>query len=282
MANEVDLSKIKPINWARVWEKLARIYNAKPTKFILGSADTLGKLTVYFAIAIWLWEFPDRNEQRYNSAWTLINSAHHIPGEAGRRFALQSLNSAGFSLDGIDLTNLALDGINLQNADLYKAIFTNARLRNANFGHSRLASKDTNLSGTNFDGSKLFKVDFTDASLSGSSFIGADLTLVDCDRVYFINATFKNTTIQLTSFREAHFELTKFENVTFEVYSPPYDDVRSDLFYKTVFWGVDLSKTSLSMEALSHSILCNVTMPGGKTVSQNCPDPESLKRAIYR
>jgi uncharacterized protein YjbI with pentapeptide repeats len=204
MANEVDLSKIKPINWTRVWERLARIFNAQPIKFVLASA-----------------------------------------------------------------------------ADLYGAIFKNAQLTHANFSKSWSSSKETNLSGVNFDGSTFWDVDFSDALLNGSSFVGAKLAYDHCDRVYFIRAAFKNTSIVSSSFREAHFELTKFENVTFQEYSP-HPSLEDDPFYKTVFFGVDLSKTDLSMDVLEKSILCNVTIPDGKTVSRNCPDPESLKKAIYR
>jgi uncharacterized protein YjbI with pentapeptide repeats len=266
--------------------RVARQIVSNPwTKTIRTYGETLGKIAIFFGVAAWLWEIPDRAQQRHDAAWTLINIAQGKPGEGGRKRALERLNNDGISLAGIDLSRAVLPEIDLSSANLKYANFQGSDLGGAIFGcsflHIVFHHRCTDLSHVNFEGARLDKVNFRralliDATLSGPS--GERNFETDFGYAALHRSTFENMTFVDANFSRANMRGGRFWNVRF--IDPWNRSPDPDLFSYALFREVDFSTTNLTMQSLSAAQLCDVAMPDGSITNMNCEGKPNSSRGM--
>lgn len=157
--------------------------------------EYLSKLSIILALIVFVWEVPERAEQRAAEqkrsnyeAWRIILASEGKSPSAGRIDALQDLNKqkiplsntnlSGAFLSDIQLSEARLDGANLNNtrlnrANLQKAIMINTKLQNAALINANL--KEANLLGANLSKAVLSEADLTKTILEDANLEQADL-----------------------------------------------------------------------------------------------------------
>jgi uncharacterized protein YjbI with pentapeptide repeats len=241
---------------------------------LIDACDALGKLAILAAIVWWFVEIPDRADQRHSAAWALLNSAQGKTGNGGRTSALQSLNGDGVSLAGLDLSNANLAGIDLRYADLSGATFRATNLAAARFGCSALGwlvhRRCTDLGDASFMNAYLSGADFRRVTLTSATFAGQKDRQIDAPD--FSGSLMADTRFEDLTFFNADFSKTilyraRFVNVIFQ-HEAIYSD--EELFDGAELHDVDFSLTNLGRQHLRKAKLCNVKLPDGNTVNQNC------------
>jgi len=260
---------------------------SQTVKFIATVGEVLGKLTVFGAIVLWLWEIPDRAQQRRSAAWTTINLSQGKLGQAGRIDALESLNGDGISLSNMDFSNASLTGVRLPGADLSRSIFGNTDLSHADFqcpssflrklfsacrGASFVAAKfhDVAVFGANFDHS-----DFSYAKISGK-FYHRDLVNPTVDPARITNSKFfwaRFSDVQLIDIdmTGSIFQDTSFKKVEF----------RNVILDGAIFLDSDLTESNAYSWKLTGALLCHTKTPDSRNpVDRDCEKiAEILKHA---
>lgn len=119
-----------------------------------------------------------REEQRYNSAWVVVNSPGQPSVDGGRREALQYLkNSSHRSLQGAELSNALLSYIDLNGADLNRSNMRNTDLFGADLRAVSLWSG--HMEEVSFQFTQLKGIDLEDAHLECADLRGAHLDRLD-------------------------------------------------------------------------------------------------------
>lgn len=235
--------------------------------------DALGKLAILVGIVTWLWEIPDRADQRHSAAWALLNSAQGKAGNGGRTTALESLNGDGVSLAGLDLSNAYLPGIDLRYANLSKTTFRNSDLTHARFGCgalSRLLRRGncTYFSGASFSDAELSNVDFRRAYLDNVTFTGRRINrFTDFSGALITDSRFEDMEFFDAEFSGASIYRTRFAKVEFE-----FETIYEDLFDGADLRDVDFSDTNIERRLLAKATLCRVQLHEGSPIDQNCPE----------
>jgi uncharacterized protein YjbI with pentapeptide repeats len=158
-------------------EKLGELYSwlKKTPPSILLSCIWKNFISLSFlgTAAVFVWNTPVREQQKYFQAWQVINTAQNQSGTGGRNEALNYLNGGetipflNWAAPQCKKNNTCLVGIKITKAG-EEANLNNIDLENANLQASVF-------SGTSFRGAKLKFAKFIDADLTGAVFKGADL-----------------------------------------------------------------------------------------------------------
>jgi len=145
------------------------------------------KLTILFALILYVLEIPQRKRQAELNAWQIVNSAMDQKAASGRVEALEYLNNAGVDLNFLYVYSAYLigttkegetRGINLPDAKLRGANFSGSTLAGANFRNADLSKANlskANLEGANLEGANLEYADLRGAILEGANLGRADL-----------------------------------------------------------------------------------------------------------
>jgi hypothetical protein len=136
----------------------------------------------------------DRQRQKHDQAWQVINAAQGKGGSGGRIEALQDLNLDHVPLTGVNVAGAFLQGIQLQGANLSRAELEGTDLRDANLQGSDLEYanlKSANLRQSNLSGCRLEGADLEDADL-----VNADLREANLRGAKFNNADLRNANLQ--------------------------------------------------------------------------------------
>jgi len=174
------------------------------------------KLTILFALILYVLEIPQRKRQAELNAWQIVNSAMEQKAASGRVEALEYLNNAGVDLTLLEVSNVYLigttkegetKGIKLPNAKLREADFsestlTDANFRNADLSKANLVGADlfrANLVGANLVGADLFR-----ANLVGANLERADLEEADLGRANLEGANLVGANLEGANLREAY------------------------------------------------------------------------------
>lgn len=156
--------------------------------------ELLAKLSILVAILTWIFEIPNRSQERENlrkakifRAWEIIALSEVQSGSTIKKLPLEELNS-----EGVDLRNLALDwsflngvqlpGATLDYSTLWNSDLTGAHLVDASMQYCDIADtklKSANLSGCDLSFSLLNGLDFAHANLINTTFDKA--LLWNCD-----------------------------------------------------------------------------------------------------
>lgn len=160
----------------------------------------LAVLAVVFDV---YWRFAvDRQiaqEERIERAWETV--ARSIPGESGKREAIDYLRRKNVSLMGIDLSCQAMEG--------------------GWASESNTCRRRTWLQGLTFSGSEDEKARLDYSNFSGTNLRDADfkftnLLRVDFTSAWLMNAEFSNATIRMTNLSHANVSGAEFENASFD------------------------------------------------------------------
>jgi hypothetical protein len=174
---ETDLSA--PFIWLE-WKMEWIVYGLSKLA-IFKILEYAAKLTILFALILYVLEIPQRKRQAELNAWQIINSAMNQKAASGRVEALEYLNNAGVDLSFLDVQGAYLvrhtiksddtrstRGINLPNARLREANFKESTLSKANLGNAYLGF-------SNLEGANLFRANLREAKLWGANLEGAKL-----------------------------------------------------------------------------------------------------------
>jgi Pentapeptide repeats (8 copies) len=152
------------------------------TKTLARVGETLGKCTIFFAIIVWLWEIPDRAQQRHSAAWTLLAQSRGQPGNGGRADAIKALARDDVSLSGVDLNKAVLGGVEFDDGDFRNTDFSNVIFNDVQFacGWTTRLFKNfcTNLRAAKFIGASLTDVKFVRTNIDDTNFSSATLERV--------------------------------------------------------------------------------------------------------
>jgi len=227
--------------------------------------EFIGKLAVFAGVVAWLWEIPDRADQRHQAAWTLINSAHGQSGNGGRTSAIEGLSRDGISLAGIDLTNAELPGVKFRQATLDYANFLRTNLRGARFecdwlGWLYLEIGFSPIVCTQISYARFLEADLTDADFShviaiAPSFLGTRTFYgTNFEGAFIANTSFDGAMLR-TNFRNSILSNVKFSDTHFAESEVIFDNA--------LLFEVDLSSTDADEKMFSrvHASLCKVTLP---------------------
>ena len=179
----------------RIERKLEWLNQSLSSMDLFPVLEYLSKLSIIVALIVFVYEIPERAEQRAAEqkrtnyeAWRIILASEGKSPSAGRIDALQDLNQqniplsntnlSGAFLSDIQLPEARLDGANLNNArlnraNLQKAILINTDLQNAALLNANL--KEANLFGANLAKAGLSEADLTKAVLKDANLEQADL-----------------------------------------------------------------------------------------------------------
>jgi hypothetical protein len=115
---------------------IARFQNWFQNSRWIASLSAVGlfatNVAIFFGLATYLFEYPDRQKLRHFQAWQVINLAHGQHSEGGRIDAIRDLVK----------DRQSLDGINLDDAYLQKSYFNGAILNNVSFKRADLSMAD--------------------------------------------------------------------------------------------------------------------------------------------
>jgi uncharacterized protein YjbI with pentapeptide repeats len=249
-------------------------------------ADALGKLAILFTIVNYFWEAPDRTRSRHYQAWQLIDLAHGVRGDGGRRDALKDLVADNVDLTGIDLSQANLDGFDFRGIRLRGATFIQSSLNNAKFGCKpgyRITYNIRDIYDTCLTVTSLYDIVFTNTPMSGVDFSGATLSNItfkqddtlDNARVRSLIiggsafAYFNDTDINDTAFINASLSRVSFIGTT--IYDVSISggklgavDFRCAKISRLTLTNVELKKQSFSLSSvdLSHSNIEKSTVNG--------------------
>jgi len=177
------------------------------------------KLTILFALILYVLEVPERKRQAELNAWQIVNSAMQQKAASGRVEALEYLNNAGVDLNYLKVTDAYLigttrkgvsKGINLPNAKLRGVNFTESTLTEANFRNANLEGailKEANLEGAILKGAIL-----KGANLEGAKLVRAYLREANLERADLRFANLKGANLREANLEGA--ELREAENIT--------------------------------------------------------------------
>jgi hypothetical protein len=116
----------------------------------------------------------DQRKAKQYQAWQAIGSARGVPGDGGRKSALEDLNADRVSLEGVDLSgNAHLPCLNVPQAILIRANLQGAMLKQADFRFADLT--EANLEGSDLEMAKLRGAMLYRANLQGVNLGAADL-----------------------------------------------------------------------------------------------------------
>ena len=193
-------------------------------------------ITIFITPAALYFQYQSLQEQKILGAWQLITTK--AKGNSGKIQALEFLNSKGVPLVGVDLSNAYLSGVNLKGANLQGVNFTNANLNDANFEGADLQGAtfdgawlgDTHFDGAhNLDGTRFVKsvnitADGTEVRwvvLTGANFAGVDLSRVDFSDVSLFQADFTGADLSGAKFFDtSDLETARLDGAFVSKYSP--------------------------------------------------------------
>jgi uncharacterized protein YjbI with pentapeptide repeats len=274
----------------RFFEAMARLLEEMDLFKVL---EKLSSLSIIFAVAIFLWEMPQRTEQAQYQAWKVINENKSQKSSGGRINALKNLNKDKVSLAGLEIKDAILPGVDLNKADLFKANLKNSILNNAQLDNANL--KEANLSSADLSNAKLRRTQLSGADLSNAKLSGADLSEADLKRLIpeanenqvqssgtilkgadLRNAILTNADLRNVDLRNANLDNAVLDNVNLQgaLYDektkfPSGFDVRSQEAFKIGSYAalsqkdlhlVDLSDANLSDANLSDANLSDANL----------------------
>ncbi|AQQ02439.1 hypothetical protein B0E33_01550 [Roseibium algicola] len=201
--------------------------------------ETAGLIGLIFAVALFVLELREKQDERVARAWQLLTTA--ASGNSGKIHALEFLNAqygclpAGWefptvgqcwkhrtSLTGVNLSSTGLKqgvylvGLQLPNADLVKADFSGAQLAEANFKNANLLSVD--LSGANMNSADLSGANLHFANLSAgvylgdATLVGANLRYANLENAFLVSANLRNAVLANANLGNAELGFTNLEN----------------------------------------------------------------------
>jgi uncharacterized protein YjbI with pentapeptide repeats len=290
------LPKLQFRQWAAAVRR--RTSRSQWIRFTVQVAEYFGKLSIFGAAVVWLYQAPDREKERHYKAWEIINTAGgKVAG--GRIAALRDLNDGGERLQKFIAKDAYLRGVVLLGADLEDANFDNARLDDGVFNCrptgiltatwtsvkyrlgiipdlpgtcTRLINasfRDASLVAANFDGAILNNVDFapTDlkrpkGSLDGAVFRNAVLIRSKLPSLTLSQIDFSGATLMGVSFDDATFSGARFTGAT--------------------LFAVNFARARLPEpdKLFETAHLCHVTLPDGHDVSRDCAQIEKMIETI--
>jgi uncharacterized protein YjbI with pentapeptide repeats len=161
-------------------------------KVLANLGNTAGKFAIFISAIIFVSEYDNRQQDRINQAWQLVNTSGHHSYHSGRIKALEFLYNKGESLDGLDANHFALDKLNFQQVSLSSSVFDKARLRSVNLS-------DADLAGASFKGALLSATNLEDSMLMDANLQGAKLIVTNLRRADLESAKFDQFTQLLSS-----------------------------------------------------------------------------------
>jgi hypothetical protein len=161
---------------------IARFQNWFQNSRWIASLSAVGlfatNVAIFFGLAAYLFEYPDRQKLRHFQAWQVINLAHNQYAEGGRIDAIRDLVK----------DRQPLDGINLDDAYLQKSYFNGAILDNVSFKGADLSMADFGCAGgfafiygvipwwkSCLMETFISNTDYTDTIISHTDFTGASI-----------------------------------------------------------------------------------------------------------
>jgi hypothetical protein len=140
-------------------------------------------VAIFFGLAAYLFEYPDRQKLRRFQAWQVINLARGQHAEGGRIDAIRDLVKDRQSLDALNLDEAYLQKSYFNGAILNDVTFKGADLTMADFGCAggfvfnygvipwwKSCLMETFISNTDFTDTIIYHTDFNGASISFSQF----------------------------------------------------------------------------------------------------------------
>lgn len=158
--------------------------------------ENLGKLSVLFALVLFITESDERANLKSHQAWQVVTTAYGKPGDLGRIVAIQDLADQNYSLLEVDVSNAYLRRLDIgdKNAMAWGAKFNDTDLKAANL-------RGTRFSAAHFERSKLHYADLSNTKL--------DYTYLRCAE--FIKANLRNASLE-----GAHLEFANFYGANLE------------------------------------------------------------------
>jgi uncharacterized protein YjbI with pentapeptide repeats len=208
-------------------------------------------VAIFFGLAAYLYEYPDRQKLRRFQAWQVINLARGQLAEGGRIDAIRDLVKDRQSLDALNLDNAYLQKSYFNGAILNDVSFKGADLTMADFGCAggfafiygvipwwKSCLMETFISNTHFTDTIINHTDFTGASIEFSDFtsrgtspfIGLNRRVAGAQSSYALPADWSPI-----------FERSTLVNVTFEdvpgqwAYTQPPVNCRHAWLYAVLF-----------------------------------------------
>jgi uncharacterized protein YjbI with pentapeptide repeats len=142
-------------------------------------------VAIFFGLAAYLFEYPDRQKLRHFQAWQVIHLARGQHSEGGRIAAIRDLVKDRQSLDALNLEEVYLENGYFNGATLNDVSFKRADLSMADFGCAggfafiygvipwwKSCLVETFISNTDFTDTIISHTDFTGASIKFSKFTG--------------------------------------------------------------------------------------------------------------
>jgi len=167
---------------------------------------SLGSLSVLIGVITFIYEIPQRQEQKAAEiekanyeAWGIINIHEGKKASGGRISALQNLNERKVDLSGVNLKNAVLTKINLKGANLFNSDFSYANLTNANLSQAELYYAKfiaTQLTGINLNKANLSSADLFGSNLTNADLTSANLTSANLIAVNLSGANLKDAQVQ--------------------------------------------------------------------------------------
>ncbi|MBE9006575.1 pentapeptide repeat-containing protein [Fortiea sp. LEGE XX443] len=257
---------------------------------------SLGSLSVLIGVITFVYEIPQRREQKateiekanYN-AWAIINVNEGKKASSGRISALQNLNERKVDLSGINAKNAYLSQINLKGANLFNSDFSYANLTNANLNQAQLsyaqflASQLTNiklnkaiLSSANLFGSDLTNADLTGANLGGANLNAVNLSGAKLQGTQLQKAIYDHRTIFPSNFNPQEQGLRKLEEkadlseIDLREFNLSAYNLKDSNFNKTTLYNVNFKGSILTGATFKEARINGADFRGaiGLTLSQ--------------
>lgn len=228
-------------------------------------------LAQFWQFVVWNDEFFARTEEREARALQMIGTK--LPGESGKKWALEFLNKQGKDLISVNVSEefnegkVVLNKIILTKAHLVDSIFSGVISENSDFSYSDL--EGSNFSGTElnrsiFRNANLNHANFSDANMLGSELINANLDNADFSAAnlsdsklrgaVLTHTNFKSTTLSRVDFSDAVvWEILVNENTNIE--NANFSNIKFPSFvYKSYEMQSDPTEPTPLQEAIT---LCN-------------------------
>jgi len=175
----------------KIRERVSQFIEAAEKSNVVRLIELLGKLSIFFALTVWVLEIPARKEQRALERKQAVFRAYELlaVSEMGSIFsmkkgALQDLVDYGLEIKATDFSWSDLAGMNLQGAVLDYSSFWNS-----------------DLSGSDFSKASLINCDFTDCIVRDVKFTGANLSYSIFNNIDFEVSDFHDADVSYTIFK---------------------------------------------------------------------------------
>lgn len=180
--------------------------------------QAFSSLTIFLFVLAQIWQFfvwndesIARTEEREARALQVIGTK--LPGESGKRWALEFLNKQGKDLIGVNVSKrfnegkVVLNKIILRNAHLVDSDFSGAISDNSDFSYSDLESSDfsnTELNRSLFINTNMRHANFSDSNMVMSILINANLNNTDFSAANLSDSKLRGAVITNTNFKSTN------------------------------------------------------------------------------